>query len=207
MAAYFGAGASGAVTLDTARIVRGLSFNNSSAAYTLSGSGSLTLQGDALTAPQMTVLAGSHTISVPLALSNATTFAVDNTSILTLAGHVTGAQTVTKTGDGTLALGGLNTLGALIVSAGTVKQAGGMTTLAALTLAGGAYDLWTGTLRIAEGVPGGAIDTIAEVEAAITAGTIKGRGQTVPVSSFKISLVDGFVTVELKTRGTVISFQ
>lgn len=206
MAAYFGTGASGAVTLDTARIVRGLTFNNGSAAYTLSGSGSLTLQGDALTAPQMTVLAGSHTINVPVALSNATTFAVDNTSMLTLAGNVTGAQNVTKTGTGTLALSGVNTLGALAISAGTVKQTAGTTTLASLTLAGGTYDLWTGTLLIAEGVAGGAIDTIAEVEAAITAGSLKGRGQTVPVSSFRISVVGGFVTVELKMRGTVISF-
>ena len=207
MAAYFGTGASGAVTLDTARTVRGLTFNNGSAAYTLSGSGSLTLQGDALTAPQMTVLAGSHTIGVPIALSNATEIAVATDSMLTLAGNVTGAQNVTKTGAGTLALGGVNTLGALIVSAGTVKQSGGTTTLSALTLAGGTYDLWTGTLRISEGAAGGAIDTLAEVEAAITAGTIQGRGKVLLTSEFKIAVVDGYVKVELKAHGTVISFQ
>jgi autotransporter-associated beta strand protein len=207
MAAYFGTGSSGAVTLDTARTVRGLTFNNGSASYTLSGSASLTLKGDTLTTPKLSVTAGSHTISVPMALSNATEIAVAASSVLALSGGITGGQAVNKTGTGTLVLSAANTLGALTVSAGTVKQTAGTTTLASLTLAGGTYDLWTGALLITEGVADGAIDTIAEVESAITAGTIKGRGQTVAISSFKISVVDGYVKVELKMRGTVISFQ
>jgi autotransporter-associated beta strand protein len=209
MAAYFGLGGSGNVSLTTARTVRSLIFNNNSS-YSLAGTGgALTLQGDALTAPQMTVLAGSHEISVPIALSNATQIAVAASSQLTLSGNVTGAQNVTKTGTGTLVFGGVNTLlGALTVSAGTVKQAGGTVTLSALALLDGStYDLWVGVLRIAEGAAGGAIDTVAEVEAAITAGTIQGRGKVLPTSEFKIAVVDGYVKVELKAHGTVISFQ
>jgi autotransporter-associated beta strand protein len=201
-AAYFGTLASAFSPNVGTRTLKGLVFANTSS-FTLSGT-ALTLQGDA----SIKVTTGSHTISVPMALSNATEIAVTADSVLTLAGNVTGAQNVNKTGTGTLALGGANTLlGALTVSEGTVKQTAGTTTLSGLTLAGGTYDLWAGTLLIAEGVAGGAIDTIAEVEAAITAGTIKGRGQTRTISEFKISVIDGTVKVELKMHGTVISFQ
>jgi hypothetical protein len=208
MAAYFGLGGSGNVTLTVPRTVRALTFDNS-ATYTIAGSGgSLTLKGDTLTTPKLSVTAGSHTISVPIALSNATEIAVAASSQLTLAGNVTGAQDVTKTGSGTLALGGVNTLGALTVSAGMVKQSGGTTTLSALALSpGSTYDLWTGALLIAEGTAGGVIDTVAEVEAAITAGTIQGRGKTLPTSEFKITVADGTVKVELKAHGTVVMFQ
>ena len=204
-AAYFGTLASAFSPDAGTRTLKGLIFANPDS-FTLSGT-ALTLQGDALTAPRISVTAGSHTISVPLALSNATEIAVATDSMLTLSGGTTGEQAVTKTGTGTLALSNVNTLGALTVSAGTVKQTAGTTTLDSLTFAGGTFDLLAGTLRITEGVAGGAIDTIAEVEAAITAGTIKGRGQTLQSSEFKISVVDGYVKVELKMRGTLISFQ
>ena len=212
MAAVFGTAlsSSGQVTLDVARTVRGLTFTNSAASYTIAGAGSLTLQGDALTAPRISVMAGSHTVSVPLALSNATEIAVAGSSVLTLAGNVTGAQNITKTGAGTLALGGVNTLGALTVSAGTVRLVAGSTTVSSLTLASGAKcDIVAGTLYILKGVAGGAIDTIDEVNAAITANTITLRGSNAAPADFKVTeeTVDSVVYVKVmrKSTGTLIS--
>jgi autotransporter-associated beta strand protein len=79
-AAYFGTNltSSGQVTLNEARTIRSLFFNNSQAFYTLAGTGSLTLQSDAFTAPAITVVSGKHTVEVPLALSSATTVTVEN---------------------------------------------------------------------------------------------------------------------------------
>jgi hypothetical protein len=191
MAAVFGTAlsSSGQVTLDVARTVRGLLFTNSAASYTIAGAGSLTLQGDALTAPRLAVAAGSHTISVPLALTGATTIAVDGLAgLLSLTGGLTGGQAVTKTGTGTLALGGVNTLGTVTVSAGTVRLASGTTTANSLTLAPGAtFDFVAGTLYIQKGVAGGAIDTVSEVNAAITANTITLRGSNATPADFKVT--------------------
>jgi autotransporter-associated beta strand protein len=207
MAAYFGAGASGAVTLDTARTVRGLTFNNGSASYTLSGSATLTLQGDALTTPKLSVTAGIHTISVPIALSNATEIAVAGSSMLTLAGNVTGAQAVTKTGTGTLALSAANTLGALTISAGTVRFAAGTTTASALTITAGATcDFFAGTLYILKN--GGGLDTLDKVNAAITANTITLRGKNALPIDFKVTeeTIDSvvYIKVTAKLKGTMI---
>jgi autotransporter-associated beta strand protein len=170
--------------------------------------GSLTLQSDALTAPRIAVAAGSHTVSVPLVLTGATTITVDGlTSLLSLTGGITGGQAVTKTGSGTLALGGVNTLGALAVSAGKVRFAAGSTTVSALMIAAGATcDFATGTLYIQK--DGGGIDTMEEVNAAITANTITLRGKNVASTDFKVteetinSVV--YVKVMLKSTGTLI---
>lgn len=82
-AAYFGTNltASGQVTLNEARTVRSLFFNNALSSYTVAGSGSLTLQDDAFRTPAISVIAGSHTLSVPLALSSATTVTVENVAV------------------------------------------------------------------------------------------------------------------------------
>ena len=202
--AYFGTGGSGTVTVDTARTVRGLTFTNSSASYTIAGA-ALTLQGDMLTAPKISVLAGSHTISAAMALSNATTIAVDGlTSLLSLTGGITGGQAVTKTGTGTLALSAANTLGALAVSAGTVQFAAGMTTVNALSITAGATcDFTAGTLYIQKN--GGGIDTIEEVSAEITANRITLRGSNALPVDFKVTEEGLYVKVTAKLKGTMIT--
>ena len=208
--AYFGAGSSGTVMLDVVRTVRGLTFTNSAASYTVAGAGSLTLQGDALTAPRISVMAGSHTVSVPLALTGATVINVDGlASLLSLTGGITGGQAVTKTGTGTLALSGVNTLGALTVSAGAVRLESGTTTGSSLTIASGAtLDVAAGTLYLLKGVAGGTLDTVSEVNAAITANTITLRGSNAAPTDFKVTeeTVDSVVYVKVmkKTTGTMI---
>ena len=204
MAAYFGTGGSGTVTLDTAHTVRGLIFTNGAASYTIAGA-ALTLQGDTMTAPKISVLAGSHTISAAMALSNATEIAVAMNSVLTLTGGITGGQAVTKTGTGTLALGDVNTLGSLTVSAGTVQFASGSTTVSALIITAGATcDFTAGTLYILKGVAGGAIDTIDEVNAAITANTITLRGKSAQPIDFKVTEEGDYIKVTAKVKGTMI---
>jgi hypothetical protein len=200
--AYFGMGGSGTVTLDTAHTVRGLTFTNSSASYTIAGA-ALTLQGDALTAPKLSVLAGSHIISAAMALSNATEIAVATGSVLSLTGGITGGQAVTKTGTGTLALSNVNTLGALTVSAGTVRFATDATTVSALTMTAGATcDFTAGTLYILKN--GGGTDTIEKVNAAITANSITLRGKTAVPVDFKVTEEDGYIKVTAKIKGTMI---
>ena len=141
----------------------------------------------------------------------ATTVNVDGlASLLSFTGGFTGGQAVTKTGTGTLALGGVNTLGALTVSAGAVRLVAGTTTVSSLTLASGAKcDVVAGTLYILKGVAGGAIDTVSEVNAAITANTITLRGSNAAPTDFKVteetisSVV--YVKVMRKSTGTRIS--
>ena len=203
-AAYFGALASAFSPNVGTRTLKGLIFANTSS-FTLSGT-ALTLQGDA----SIKVTAGNHTISVPLALSNATEIAVAPDSLLTLSGGITGGQAVAKTGTGTLALSGVNTLGALTVSAGTVRFTAGTTTVSALTITAGATcDFTAGTLYILKN--GGGIDTLDEVNAAITANAITRRGSNALPADFKVteetinSVV--YIKVVAKVNGTVISFQ
>ena len=200
--AYFGTGGSGTVTLDTAHTVRGLTFTNSTASYTIAGA-ALTLQGDTMTAPKISVLAGSHTISAAMVLSNATEIAVAGFSVLTLSGNVTGGQAVTKTGAGTLELGGVNTLGSLTVSAGTVRFASDSTTVIALIITAGATcDFTAGTLYILKN--GGGTDTLDEVNAAITANTFTLRGKSAQPIDFKVTEEGGYIKVTAKVKGTMI---
>ncbi len=202
LGAYFGMGGSGTVTLDTAHTVRGLTFTNSAASYTIAGA-ALTLQGDTLTTPKISVLAGSHTISAAMALSNATEIAVAASSMLTLTGGITGGQAVTKTGTGTLVLSNVNTLGALTVSAGTVRFAADTTTVSALTMTAGATcDFTAGTLYILKN--GGGTDTIEKVNAAITANSITLRGKTAMPVDFKVTEEGSYIKVTAKLKGTMI---
>ena len=206
-AAYFGTGlaSSDTVTLDTARTVRGLTFTNSAASYTISGA-ALTLQGDALTTPKISVLSGSHTISVSMALSNATEIAVATNSTLTITENITGAQNVTKTGTGLLVLSGAtNTLGALAISAGAVRFADGATTVSAFTLASGTTcDFVTGSLSILKN--GGGLDTVSEVTEALTTNAFTVRGKTAVPADFKVTDEGSTIKVMAKVKGTLIRF-
>lgn len=236
-AAYFGdtLSAPATVTLDQPRTLRGLTFN-SPAAYTLAGS-ALTLAGDPFTAPRLAVENGSHTVALPLLLDAALTVDVAGSDdTLTLSGAVTGGQPLTKTGAGTLALSGDNTLGTVAVSSGRIQMTDGISSFNALSIgadasfsfftraltvangltlaAGGTFNFQTyggGTLALRRGTDGGAIDTVAELTAAIAAAQVTVKGNPAPLSVFVIGEEEiggvWHVTAKLKTFGTVITLQ
>jgi autotransporter-associated beta strand protein len=235
-AAYFGGTLTSAdtVTLDTVRTLRGVAFNNA-VSYTIAGSGALTLSGDATTAAQITVAEGSHTIALPLTLTDALSVEVTGAaSALTLSGTVTGGQALTKTGEGVLTVSGDQALGVVTVSGGEMRMTRGTSAFDALSVANGAvFSFGTGSLTLADGLTvavggafnfqvfgggalllargsdGGAIDTAAEVLAAITDGRITVKGQAADVSVFVVTEeeVGGlwYVKVSLKAYGTLIS--
>lgn len=237
-AAYFGGmlATPDTVTLHTALTLRGLTFANA-VSYTLAGSGTLTLSGNSATASQITVALGSHTVALPLALTDALAIEVTREAdTLTLSGSVTGGQPLTKSGAGVLALSGNNALGRVTVSAGIMKMTGGNSTFDALSIAtnavfsfyqgtltlvngltvwaGGAFNFQSyggGRLLLKRGTTGGSIDTVAEVNAAITDGRFTVKGQAASTSVFSVSedQIDGvwYVSVKLKTYGTIIRFQ
>lgn len=132
IARFAGPGANPPV-LGDARTVNQLHF--SGADVTLSGAGTLTLDG---TTPSITVTAGAHTISCPLTLAANLTIQVNAGATLTISGAIGGAGNIAKTGTGTLVLSGNNGVtGTTAVNAGTLRVAhgnalgGGGTTVAA----------------------------------------------------------------------------
>lgn len=150
--------------------------------------------------------------------------------VLALAGNVTGGQAVTKTGLGTLAHSGNSTLGTLTVSSGTVRQTSGVTLAGPLAIASGArLDLSAGsltcdsltlggtvnflrgavgTLYIRKGAAGGAIDTVSEVNAALSDGliTLGGLAAAPPDFTVKETTIDSavYVKVAKSIKGTLI---
>jgi autotransporter-associated beta strand protein len=85
--------------------------------YTLSGSGSLVLSGVA----RFDATQGSHTVSLPVWLATNALAGINSGAALTLSGALSGPQSLTKQGGGTLTLTGVNTRsGATTVSAGTL---------------------------------------------------------------------------------------
>ena len=107
--ANFGASitAPSTVTIASAGVTAGtVNFNNGTNAYTIAGPGSLTLDVASGNAA-LNVTAGSHTISAPLALLDATVATVAAGQSLTLSGAVgLGGTTLTKTGAGSLIITG-----------------------------------------------------------------------------------------------------
>jgi hypothetical protein len=92
---------------------------DSGVSYTFNGTGSITLQGD-VTSSNISVRSGSHTIAVPVNLTNDSS-AIDVGLGATLSvKSITGAgKTLTKGGEGVMAVGDLN-LGFLSVVGGTL---------------------------------------------------------------------------------------
>jgi len=154
--AYFsGSAAGGTVTIDgTGRTVGTLVFNNAANSYTLAGSSTLTLQGNAGTAV-LSNFNGAHAISAPVTLANNLYVAVTNaTDKLTISGNIAGgANAIALSGSGTLLLSGTNTFGSLAVNSGTVQAAQiaslpGYATAGAITVSG------SGTLAVNAGGTG-----------------------------------------------------
>ena len=120
--AYF-ANTGGTVNLLNNRTVRNVTFNNSSAPFTLAGSGTLTLDGGSVGLAVINDVAGSATINVPMSLNTALEAGGASGTTLTLSGNVAeGANALTFNGGGTVLLTGTNTgSGAFNVMAGTVE--------------------------------------------------------------------------------------
>ena len=116
----------GIVTLDTPFTLGRMTFNNANA-YTLAGTGALTFDNGASPA-SITLSNGSHTVSVPMALTSSLTATVSPvSSTLLITAPISGSGALVKTGAGDLELTATNTYsGGTTLSQGniTVRQAG-----------------------------------------------------------------------------------
>ena len=120
--ATFGTGGGGVVTLSTNAVLNALTFSNASS-YAIAGAGTISLEQGS-SAPSITTLQGSHTISNALALS--TNVIVTNASgtMLTLSGSIGGAGILTNSGSGTLMLAASNSYtGGTVLNGGKVAIA------------------------------------------------------------------------------------
>jgi autotransporter-associated beta strand protein len=115
------------VRLDGANpVLTALTFSNSTARYTIApgSGGSLTL-GTSQSAATVTNAAGSHSIAANVALARATSVDTAQGAVLTLAGGLSGAHALTKTGLGELAINGIGSLsGTTTVAAGVLRLNG-----------------------------------------------------------------------------------
>jgi hypothetical protein len=132
------------VNLDTATTVGILTFDNSAANYTINSSSSNSLTLDAsVGSTHVQVLAGSHVITAPVTLADDTNVHITSAaSTLTMPELNAPGRRITKSGAGTLAIGGFSG-DRLAVNAGTVAVAAngtpaGMVNVKSLVVATGA---------------------------------------------------------------------
>lgn len=161
------------VNLNINATVGTINFNNANR-YTIAGASSLTLNTTSGNA-QINVIAGSHTINVPLTLAKNTTITVTpEASSLTISNLQATAQALTKTGAGTLVVNNIRAAG-LSVAGGTVRisQNGGTSTVTSLDTSAGKLDLTNNKLI----VPAGDVGTFtAGAYTGITGMIQSGRG-------------------------------
>ena len=117
------ASVAGVVNVNAPQSVRGLIFSNTNA-YTLSGAGTLTLQGAGPNPATIAVNAGSHTISSAVTLASNLVISASTGAALTLPAITAPGNTVTNSGSGTLRVGGTWDLGGLTVNGGTLDLNG-----------------------------------------------------------------------------------
>ena len=138
--------------------VKSITFNNGAAAYAVTGvsGGSLALLNAGTTAASVTVAAGSHAISLPVSLGSSTSLDVAAESLLTMAGVVSGANGIAKTGAGTTILSGNNTYGGT-----TTVAAGRLLIHGNQTAATGAITVEAGATLGGRGAAGGAVTVLS----------------------------------------------
>ncbi|MFM8415051.1 MAG: beta strand repeat-containing protein, partial [Planctomycetota bacterium] len=175
--ATFGSAATAATTVNLDGQNPGLAsltFSNAAASYTIApGSGGSLTMGTSAATGSVTVTAGSHTISTGLALGRNTTFTTDANTRLTIGGALTGSNALTKAGAGELLItsaGGLS--GATTVSAGTLRVNGSIAS-SPVTVASGATLAGSGT------VGGTTIGAGGTLSPGNSPGTIASNGTTV----------------------------
>jgi fibronectin-binding autotransporter adhesin len=96
--------ANGTVTLDVAETVGQVTFNHATASYTIAGTNTLTLDNNGSSA-SINVLAGSHAINAPVALTGyGVTITAAASTNLSIGGVVSGGGGLTLGGGGTLTL-------------------------------------------------------------------------------------------------------
>jgi hypothetical protein len=126
------------ITLDGNQTAGQISFNNTNA-YTIAPGtgGTLTIDdtGDASGVnPLISVVAGNHVISAPVALANGITITTATSSGLTISGNITGNGGVTVAGTGMVTLGGADTFGSTTVNSGaTLLVTGSLAAASTLT--------------------------------------------------------------------------
>jgi hypothetical protein len=128
------------VTVDGARTIGAIVFNDPTA-YTLSGSGSITLNSTTGSA-SITVLNGSHAITAGVSLNQNTNITTAAGSVLTLTNLADSTVTITKQGAGAFSVNRIRAA-TLSINAGTVsilgpRSASAPSQISTLTIAGGA---------------------------------------------------------------------
>jgi autotransporter-associated beta strand protein len=153
-ASFATATATSTITLDGARTISSLSFNDPSASYIIAPGtgGSLTLAANGSNLPTIQDFAGVHTISAPVTLNANTTVSLSNTTdTLTISGNINGVGGLTASDPA----GGSN-----VVLSGNNSYGGGTTVLAGNLQLGSSTALPTGTALTlsALDVPSGVLD-------------------------------------------------
>ena len=114
-------GAPTTITVNGAKTVGGIVFDNTSA-YTVTGGAAdtITLSNGIATAG-INVNTGSHTVAAPIILATDTLASTATGTVLRISGNVSGAKTFTAAGSGTTILSGTNSYGTTVVSSGTLQ--------------------------------------------------------------------------------------
>ena len=119
------ASGAGTVNIDASQNVGALIFSNANS-YTLSGS-ALTLQGSGSSAATVVVNEGSHSVTAPVVLGGNLTVSGSAGTQVSFAAVSGTAQTVTKSGGGTLVLSGSTAIAGLNADEGTTRIAASIT--------------------------------------------------------------------------------
>ena len=116
---------SGTIAVNVPESVGYMTFDNTTASYTIGtlGSGNLTLDNGTASAMISVLDGGSHTIAESMVLNSNLIVATDSTATLTIAGALSGSgRSLTKTDAGTLILSGVNSFdGGTAIVAGTIR--------------------------------------------------------------------------------------
>lgn len=208
--AYFGAASSATtIALDNPQTVGMIAFDSSNS-YLLIGNSTLTLQGFNVAGghvAQIEVVSGSHTINNPLQLLDNTTINVmQSASTLTIANLRSSNVTLTKTGSGTLLIGGIQTAG-LAVNGGLVKLAPNVapSSIASLSVASGAtLDMNNDAMSVSYTTGNNPIDSITD---RVSAGYDQGKwDQPGIISSAAASMAATALAINDNGSSVVISY-
>jgi autotransporter-associated beta strand protein len=183
--------------------VAGVTFNNSGAAFTISqGTGGVLHLANGSDSAAITVSAGNHTISAPVALDSRLTILPAAGSQLNISGGITGSSGLTVNGQGTVVLSGANAYaGGTTVSLGTlvVTNPGALLDGSALTVGAGTDQFFAPIVPapapvVASAVVAAAADTTPAPSA------IKTASFPVPVTPNAADLVHARVAAVSPTR-------